>query len=422
MPQCAGITKAGARCTFNAREGQTACAKHAAQGQEINQDPEHQLCLEVKGNGLPCNKQTEDGHTACPYHRRVIHKRDERGGVATSIEKDKAHEIAFAEVEHLHTRDEDNILPGAERAMRGWVERHVRGDMAQVIAYWACRYLVRWVGPPVPGEMVDDMWDRLYATVLERVQAPPPPAPVARQRELARERDARLDRVARAVGALHADAHGGVRLALVGAMQAPPRAGPAHTRGGLGAFARDGQNVHTAVVTNQTNAGLEKLLAIPITEGGRSIEALAVIWLEAGYCTMGTFMEVMSDVMPWYNQPTCRATGDRLYMRVLDGLLALIRSNEDRETRAELYKRLYEECKDSKGMCCDGHINRLVNVMAGFDVTFKPSVSLGEALQSSMAEIAGTDISTEEKIARANVVFLELAVPQELRGAWLEAF
>ena len=106
----------------------------------------------------------------------------------------------------------------------------------------------------------------------------------------------------------------------------------------------------------------------------------------------------------------------------MNGLYQLIRKVEDTDTRLELLKRAFEECYESNGMCCDGHISRLCNVLVGFDETFAPPVPFGEILQAKMAAISLLEVETEEKIRQATAFFNEFAVPEAERTAWLDAF
>ena len=100
----------------------------------------------------------------------------------------------------------------------------------------------------------------------------------------------------------------------------------------------------------------------------------------------------------------------------------MLNAEKDDERRTELFRRLWEECAESVGMCCEGHISRLCNVLVGFDEAFQPPVPFGEILQSKMAAIAGLDISDDEKRRQANAFFDEHGTPAEERTAWLEAF
>ena len=192
----------------------------------------------------------------------------------------------------------------------------------------------------------------------------------------------------------------------------------------LAAIARDNQNVHTRDVTNQTNRGLEKLVEMRQRHVGamRAPDWFASKWLTRSFGHWSVVSRVVNDMYAWYMQPSCRSLNDTLYRRALDGLYLMIRSIPNEETKAELFKRTFEECLESVGMCCDGHMSRLCNVLVGFDETFAPPIPFGEILQSKMAAIAAQEISTDEKVRQATDFFNEFAVPEADRTAWLEAF
>jgi hypothetical protein len=183
-------------------------------------------------------------------------------------------------------------------------------------------------------------------------------------------------------------------------------------------LAQDQQNVHTRDVAKQTSEGEAKLLAVKTNGKAVGLRILRVFSSRAA--SLHQVMTVMNDVDNWYRQGSCRVQGDRLYGRVLEGLWTLIQQQSE-DVRVELQNRLWEEMNESVGMCCDGHISRLVNVMVGFDESFKPPVSLGETLQAKMAALAGADVPTEEKLLKAKEIMKELAVPMDDQEAWLEA-
>ena len=144
-------------------------------------------------------------------------------------------------------------------------------------------------------------------------------------------------------------------------------------QGELGQFAHDRQNVHTSVVTEITNRGLEHLLSFTATKSEmyvmRYIEStmLTVELLESNVDEYNWFIDkVLPDMQSWYKKTTCRAPGDNLYKRVVQGVFAKIQTYP-KDIQKELWKRFEEEASDSVGMCCDGHITRMVNVFAGID-------------------------------------------------------
>jgi hypothetical protein len=209
-------------------------------------------------------------------------------------------------------------------------------------------------------------------------------------------------------------------------------AAPAPAMGQMGRLAADGQNVHTTAVSTQTNSNVDLLLE----EDPGDLDTLRCI---AGWWLCHTkqrrdFEEVwrvLEDVRHWYNKRTCRKTNDNLYKRVLDGLVMKVLmatddyAQPDKAKQTELYdeliQRVWEECSEAVGMCCEGHISRLANVLVGFDETFRPPVPVGELLQQKMAAIAELKLSTRHKLQRAMEVLEELKVPVEDRAPWLEA-
>lgn len=199
---------------------------------------------------------------------------------------------------------------------------------------------------------------------------------------------------------------------------APPPALVADNQ--LARIARDGQNVHTTAVSQQTNSGMDKLLSIEIPNNQETEKTLAIEWMKLAV-SWSEMLKVLVDVHQWFLQKTCRIQDDQLYRRALRGLVAIINRSEY-HLRDELYKRLWEECLESTGMCCEGHLSRLCNVLVGYDDAFRPPVSLGELIQQKMAAISEMDISDADKRRLANEWFDDVAYPDADRVSWLDAF
>ena len=198
---------------------------------------------------------------------------------------------------------------------------------------------------------------------------------------------------------------------------------PVQPVGELGVLAGDRQNVHTRFVSKQTNEGLDKLLKMTIPADQNTRKSIAKAWMSI-YAMKDahwkSFLDIIIDMNIWYETESCRETGDWLYRRTLDGTWALIQQSP-LETRLQLMKRLYEECRDSYQMCSEGHISRLINVFGGFDDAFKGAVSLNERIQEAMSEISLQSITYEEKLVLAKNLFTKLGVTDQERAPWLEA-
>lgn len=176
-------------------------------------------------------------------------------------------------------------------------------------------------------------------------------------------------------------------------------------------FVEDSQNVHRKVVTDNTNDQTEKLLAVTVPSEQNTLAEIQKLFRKS--------RKVIADVEHWYALTMCRKEADCLYKRTLDGLWAMIKTSEHKE---ELCKRLVEELTESVGMCCEGHLSRLCNVLVGFDDAFTTVVSKGEILQKKMAEIAALDVTVRTKKMRAKKILQELAIPVSQHADWLDAF
>jgi hypothetical protein len=110
-----------------------------------------------------------------------------------------------------------------------------------------------------------------------------------------------------------------------------------------------------------------------------------------------------------------------LNKRVFDGLAQTIHAVEDQAKRRELYNRHFEEMRDSLGMCCDGHITRLINVMAGFDEAFAPEKSVAEKVQEVFAALSAKKCGLLEKVAEGLRELRKLNVPEDEWEPWIDA-
>ena len=188
----------------------------------------------------------------------------------------------------------------------------------------------------------------------------------------------------------------------------------------LAALASDTQNVHTGAVNRQTRTSIDLMISALVPKGQKTLDEILTAWVMD--LKIGSEMsDVYKDMLYWADKKMIIQEGDYLYRRALRGLWAKIKSY-DYETRMELTKRLWEECNESLGMCAQGHLSRLANVLVGFDAKFKSPQSLKESLQEALAYISTLEEPVESKIVKATQIMDELELPQEERQGWLDAF
>jgi hypothetical protein len=182
--------------------------------------------------------------------------------------------------------------------------------------------------------------------------------------------------------------------------------------GEMGRLAYDTQNVHTREVNDNVSNSLDLLLAVRDPVNG-----FEGYW--SNFPETKENRKMHKDMKKWYDTESCRSDEDWLYRKTLDGLWTLIDRSPFRD---ELMVRLTQEADESVGMCCDGHIARLCNVMVGFDAAFKAPISPAEILGDKIAAIAALDLSVEAKVVEAWTAFEALHIDHETRKDWISAF
>jgi hypothetical protein len=193
-------------------------------------------------------------------------------------------------------------------------------------------------------------------------------------------------------------------------MQHPPNT--------LAGIATSRQSVHASEVVQQAARGMDFLLKVKIPSGwddeSKVLDELKALWPERA--------ALHADIRTWWNQTSCFTLGDHMYRKLLTGLWTYVKSQEDAERRAELEKRTLQECTEAIGMCCQGHTNRLVNVLSGFvpGVEVVVEQPKGEILQQKFAMIGGIE-DAEERVRQGNAVIAELGLTAEEAAPWMEA-
>jgi len=183
----------------------------------------------------------------------------------------------------------------------------------------------------------------------------------------------------------------------------------------LGAFAKDGQSIHIKEVEAITKSGMTELANMTIPEGQQTIREI-----QEAFKGKHLVEKVLADMKDWGKRKAVMHATNNVYRTTLRGLWAKI-NTYDGETKKELIQRLWEEAYESLGMCADGHVGRLVNVMVGFDDAFKSQVSPMEYFQNNIAKIAENNAPLDFKIEHAKKLMDDINMPEEERGAWLEA-
>jgi len=183
-------------------------------------------------------------------------------------------------------------------------------------------------------------------------------------------------------------------------------------------IASDSQSVHTGVVVKGTNNGILLLSKVDVVCGQKTLLEINAAW---GSKPALQRMTVYKDMRDWGSRPVVMSDKENLYRKVLRGLWAKIKAVQDVGARSELVERLWQECLESCGLCADGHVARLVNVMVGFDDAFTNNISPMEYFQHNISLIAASNVPLKQKIEQARHLMDDIKMEEKERGAWIEA-
>jgi len=180
----------------------------------------------------------------------------------------------------------------------------------------------------------------------------------------------------------------------------------------LRAFGADHENVHTPVATGPTEQALSIIAAwpdVPIDLWSRLV------------LTLGIDTESIWDELEWDVKRT--VSFGHTYGPILERIVAKIDTKEE-EIQKELFRRLTEEIVEGHGLCVQGKMTRLANVLRGFDPEIDACVSpvpSREQFQNRIAIITKSGLPIPMQKELAITLMEECLIPEIEREGWLVA-
>jgi hypothetical protein len=182
----------------------------------------------------------------------------------------------------------------------------------------------------------------------------------------------------------------------------------------LGAFARDPQNVHTTQAVLMVKAIVQKVLEVPVPEDYKWNELLCsktpgeiimlckltpgAAWqMGAKYCSAETIYDLEKGI----------------YGKVLDSVWQFILKSEHKD---DLCRILKGELQDNVGMCAQGNLSRLANILAGYLDGVGSQESLSEKLGRLIPALMDID-DVEVRGSKLAEILNENRVP---KAEWLD--
>jgi hypothetical protein len=184
---------------------------------------------------------------------------------------------------------------------------------------------------------------------------------------------------------------------------------------GLGDLVRDRQNIHTSEVVAQTNEQMKKLVDVHVAQKQKTLAEIESAWVGQAYVDYAKLVDVLEDMRSWGNKETVCEEGDWAYRKALRSLWAKVKGNQ------ELVQRLWEECYESLGLCAQGHLSRLANVLVGFEEGVAAPVNKKELFQNKISLLSVKEMGEAEKRVEVEELFREYEIPSVEHEAWLDA-
>ena len=202
--------------------------------------------------------------------------------------------------------------------------------------------------------------------------------------------------------------------------EVPQRLGPivmAVPNRELARIANDNQNVHTTLVVEQTKKNVQEILKIPVPE----IFKWQRNRLSMTYKTIIMFCHLSPKAVWQFSSMYCSDATiydlePGIFGKVVDGVWQFIRSSPD---KADLKKILAAELRDNIGMCAQGNLSRMCNVLQGYLEGIGQKESVAEILGREFPKLMEVENETE-RVYMGTELLRNNNVPDDQWEAWLE--
>lgn len=177
-------------------------------------------------------------------------------------------------------------------------------------------------------------------------------------------------------------------------------------------FVQDNQNVHTKEIVGPVVQNAKKLIKLSQKKSPDQDTFKEVVYeckLSDDARKQLCFMYYSDEKIYNLKAPT--------YRLVLDGIWHYVLSQKE-DVKKDILSRMSQELEDNIGMCAQGNLSRLINILSGFMSDLKQEYK--ESLQDKMSKISKIkDKGT--RIKKATEILKKDKIPEDQWNAWLEA-
>ena len=187
--------------------------------------------------------------------------------------------------------------------------------------------------------------------------------------------------------------------------------------GELRQFAQDAQNVHTTSAVKQTKLMVDRIVKIVVpAEYAWNISTCSKtpgeIIMDCKLSAKGAWQMTAK----YCQDENVYEMGRGIYGKILDGVWQYVRTSPD---KIDLCRILRQEMEDNIGMCAQGNLTRLCNILSGY--------MEGIGVQESQSEILGRKLpllieigDQATRLAEAYKLLVETGTPEVQWLSWVE--
>jgi len=185
----------------------------------------------------------------------------------------------------------------------------------------------------------------------------------------------------------------------------------------LARFANDNQNVHTQMVVEQTKKNVEEILKIPVPDiyKWQSKKLSMTYKMIVMFCHLSP-KSAWQFASMYCSDATIYDLEPGIFGKVMDGVWQFIQRSPDKQ---DLKKILASELRDNIGMCAQGNLSRICNVLQGYLEGIGQKESVNTILGREFAKLM--EIATEsERLNKGKLILFNNNVPEGEWETWLE--
>lgn len=185
----------------------------------------------------------------------------------------------------------------------------------------------------------------------------------------------------------------------------------------LGQLAQDNQNVHTSIVVEQTKKNVTEILKIPVPELFKwQRNKLSMTYKQIILFSHLSPKSAWQFTSMYCSDATIYDLEPGIFGKVVDGVWQFISKSPDKQ---DLKKILTSELRDNIGMCAQGNLSRICNVLQGYLEGIGQKESVNTILGREFGKLMELENQVERE-SRGAAILRENNVAESEWETWLE--